>query len=51
MDGVFSSNERIAVRIGSLFSPRHAMLAVGYIEDRQVFIVRNSWGPDWVGIN
>ena len=26
----------------------HAMLAVGYIEPWKCFIVRNSWGPDWV---
>jgi C1A family cysteine protease len=25
----------------------HAVLAVGYDEDSQWFIVRNSWGPDW----
>jgi hypothetical protein len=25
----------------------HAMLAVGYSDPDQVFIVRNSWGPDW----
>lgn len=25
----------------------HAMLAVGYAEDDEVFIVRNSWGADW----
>lgn len=25
----------------------HAVLAVGYDEDEQRFIVRNSWGPDW----
>jgi C1A family cysteine protease len=25
----------------------HAVLAVGYEEDQQRFIVRNSWGPDW----
>ena len=28
--------------------PSHAMLAVGYIDERSVFIVRNSWGPTWV---
>lgn len=26
---------------------RHAMLAVGYSDIDQVFIVRNSWGNDW----
>ncbi len=25
----------------------HAVLAVGYDDSKQWFIVRNSWGPDW----
>jgi C1A family cysteine protease len=25
----------------------HAVLAVGYDDSKQQFIVRNSWGPDW----
>jgi C1A family cysteine protease len=25
----------------------HAVLAVGYDEDQQRFIVRNSWGDNW----
>jgi C1A family cysteine protease len=25
----------------------HAVLAVGYDERRQRFLIRNSWGPDW----
>lgn len=25
----------------------HAVLAVGFDDDKKVFIVRNSWGPDW----
>lgn len=25
----------------------HAMLCVGYSDPDRVFIVRNSWGPDW----
>ncbi|HTZ70951.1 MAG TPA: GH25 family lysozyme, partial [Acetobacteraceae bacterium] len=25
----------------------HAVLAVGYDDDRNMFIVRNSWGPGW----
>jgi C1A family cysteine protease len=25
----------------------HAVLAVGYDDSQQVFIVRNSWGADW----
>jgi C1A family cysteine protease len=28
----------------------HAVLCVGYDMDEQVFIFRNSWGPDW-GMN
>jgi C1A family cysteine protease len=28
----------------------HAVLLVGYDDTKQVFIVRNSWGPDW-GMN
>ena len=30
------------------FHCRHAMLAVGYSDHSQAFIVRNSWGTDWV---
>mgnify|MGYP002378175067 FL=1 len=26
----------------------HALLAVGYSDQSQAFIVRNSWGEDWV---
>jgi C1A family cysteine protease len=25
----------------------HAVAAVGYDDNKQMFIVRNSWGPDW----
>ena len=25
----------------------HAVLAVGYDDSKQVFIVRNSWGKEW----
>ena len=25
----------------------HAVMAVGYIDSQQRFIVRNSWGPKW----
>jgi C1A family cysteine protease len=25
----------------------HAVLAVGYNDAKQVFVIRNSWGPDW----
>jgi C1A family cysteine protease len=27
---------------------RHAMLAVGYDDQSKSFIVRNSWGEEWV---
>lgn len=30
------------------FLIRHAMLVVGYDDARQLFTVRNSWGPQWV---
>jgi C1A family cysteine protease len=26
---------------------RHSLMAVGYIQKEQVFIVRNSWGEKW----
>lgn len=26
----------------------HAMLAVGYSDHSKSFIIRNSWGEDWV---
>ena len=26
----------------------HALLAVGYSDQSKAFIVRNSWGEDWV---
>lgn len=26
---------------------RHSLLAVGYIEEEKLFIVRNSWGAKW----
>jgi len=29
----------------------HAMLIVGYDHDRQLFLVRNSWGPQWAPRN
>ncbi|CAF3908045.1 unnamed protein product [Rotaria sp. Silwood2] len=29
------------------FFSYHAMLAVGYSDRSQMFIVRNSWGPEW----
>jgi C1A family cysteine protease len=25
----------------------HAVLAVGYDDTKQTFIIRNSWGPNW----
>lgn len=32
---------------GETFVGNHAVMAVGYEEERQQFIVRNSWGPKW----
>lgn len=29
----------------------HSMLAVGYSDASRCFIVRNSWGPNWVSFN
>ncbi len=29
----------------------HALLAVGYSDQSNSFIVRNSWGENWVRIN
>lgn len=29
----------------------HAMIVVGYDDDRQLFLVRNSWGPHWADQN
>jgi len=29
----------------------HAMIVVGYDEDRKLFLVRNSWGPHWATQN
>lgn len=52
---VFSSIERVGEN-GMLPVPNlqdeellggHAVCAVGYDDDRQVIIVKNSWGPDW----
>lgn len=34
-----------------MFSFSHAMLAVGYSDRWQAFIVRNSWGEEWVYID
>ena len=34
-------------RAGDKGEGRHAMLAVGYCDRAEVFIVRNGWGADW----
>lgn len=34
-------------KAGEEFLGGHAVLAVGYDEQRQWFICRNSWGPKW----
>jgi len=53
---VFETFEGTAVgQTGNVTSPQsgekahgaHAMMIVGYDDDRQVFIVRNSWGDAW----
>lgn len=33
--------------LGEPIAGRHAVLAIGYDDDAQTFLVRNSWGPDW----
>jgi C1A family cysteine protease len=51
-EGIYSPKVR---KTGKLEMPRanegfeggHAVLAVGYDEGSQRFIVRNSWGPEW----
>jgi C1A family cysteine protease len=34
-------------KAGETFIGNHAVMAVGYEDDRQQFIARNSWGPKW----
>ena len=44
------SDEEIASCLNSLDEDkhsRHAMVIVGFSDDLQMFIVRNSWGTDW----
>jgi C1A family cysteine protease len=44
---VASSGEAPMPKAGEKQLGGHAVLAVGYDEDQQRFIVRNSWGPGW----
>jgi hypothetical protein len=44
----FYKNQMIT---GYFFYYRHAMLAVGYSDQSNAFIVRNSWGTVWVNKN
>ena len=36
---------------GEAIVGRHAMVVVGYDDDRRLFLVRNSWGPHWAHMN
>ena len=36
---------------GEMHVGNHAMLIVGYDDARRIFLVRNSWGPDWAHAN
>lgn len=44
---VASSGEASMPKAGEKQLGGHAVLAVGYDEDQQRFIIRNSWGPSW----
>ena len=44
---VASSGEGQMPKAGEKQLGGHAVLAVGYDEDQQRFIIRNSWGPNW----
>src|SRR5436305_4635819 len=44
---VASTGEAPMPKAGEKQLGGHAVLAVGYDEDQQRFIVRNSWGPSW----
>ena len=44
---VASSGEAPMPKAGEKQLGGHAVLAVGYDEDQQRFIIRNSWGPNW----
>ena len=49
----FESDEVAKTGIATMPAPGeravggHAVMGVGYDDSKQVFIVRNSWGPDW----
>jgi C1A family cysteine protease len=47
---VASTGEAQMPKAGEKQLGGHAVMAVGYDEDQQRFIVRNSWGPGW-GMN
>ena len=38
---------KLGARARALVRKSHAVLAVGYDDSQQRFIVRNSWGPGW----
>jgi C1A family cysteine protease len=44
---VASTGEAPMPKAGEQQLGGHAVLAVGYDDDQQRFIIRNSWGPDW----
>ncbi len=46
--GAIKRSGRLSLpRPGEQSTGRHAVLAVGYDERKQCFLVRNSWGPKW----
>ena len=49
--GGWANNGRKRVHLVSFFFSRHAMLAVGYSDQSKAFIVRNSWGDQWVRLH
>jgi C1A family cysteine protease len=44
---VASTGEAPLPKAGEQQLGGHAVLAVGYDEDQQRFIIRNSWGSNW----
>jgi len=49
MNPLVAATGRVMMPMGCCDSAQggHAVLAVGYDDDREVFIVRNSWGSSW----